>query len=162
MAPSWLRLYVWFETQPTFLWTHFKSQSCLADRGKPNIVMGINCSAMLNGLKSVLTLKASGERRKLEDMKTGTSTEREEMKADFCVIESVEHKSPWGLVYVGAVLHPHTQSAIYKTRLYEFTPICTIWTDQPLFWRGARSGLWTIWVNASDLLICTDTQYQMQ
>ncbi|KAI4790222.1 hypothetical protein KUCAC02_034766, partial [Chaenocephalus aceratus] len=63
-------------------------------RGKPNIVMGINCSAMLNGLKSVLTLKASGERRKLEDMKTGTSTEREEMKADFCVIESVEHKSP--------------------------------------------------------------------
>lgn len=62
-------------------------------------------------------------------------------EADSCVTESVEHKSFEAFVYVGPVFRSSTPSLLYKTLLYEFTPICTIWTDYPLFWRVARGEL---------------------
>ena len=75
-------------------------------------------------------------------------------RADFCVTESVEHKSFQAFVYVGAVFHSSTP--FNKTLLYEFTPICTIRTYYPFLWHVNHADLCTIWVNVSDLLIYTD------
>lgn len=71
-------------------------------------------------------------------------------RPDFCVTESVKHKSFWAFVYVGPVFHSSTPtSALNKTQLYEFTPICTIWTDYPLFWHVADGDLGMIRGDAS-------------
>lgn len=60
-------------------------------------------------------------------------------------------------VYVGPVFHSSTPSVLNKTLLYEFTPICTIWTDYHLFWHVPHGNLCPIWMNASELQISADT-----
>lgn len=62
-------------------------------------------------------------------------------RADFCVIEYVEHKSSQAFVYVGPVSLSSTPTLPNKTLLYKFTPICTIRIDYTLFWHLTRGNL---------------------
>ncbi len=93
-------------------------------------------------------IKAKEERRTHWDTQTQNSIERskDERRNQTSVslsLLSTNHSKHLFMLDLYST-PPTPPSLLNKTQLYEFTPICTIWTDYPLFWHVTQGNLCTM------------------